>query len=54
MTEIDGVTFDECFLNKKEVSIEGLLVNFIGYNDLLKNKKETGRPRDIDDINRLK
>lgn len=53
LTQIDGVTFDECFKNKKEVEIEGLVVNFIGYQDLLKNKKESGRLRDIDDINNL-
>ena len=54
LTEIDGVTFDECYTNRKEVMIENLKVNFIGYSDLLKNKKETGRPRDIDDIDNLK
>ena len=53
LTEIDGVTFEECFENRKEVIIGDLKVNFIGYNDLLKNKKETGRPRDIDDIDNL-
>ena len=54
LTEIDGVTFKDCYPNKKEVVIENLRVNFIGYNDLLKNKKETGRPGDIDDIENLK
>lgn len=54
LTEIDGVTFKECYPNRKEVVIEDLKVNFIGYNDLLKNKKETGRPGDIDDIYNLK
>lgn len=54
LTEIDGVTFDECFKNRKEVLIEALNVNFIGYSELLKNKKQSGRPRDIDDIDNLK
>ena len=54
LTEIDGVTFEECYPNRKEVVIEDLKVNFIGYNDLMKNKKETGRPGDIDDIDNLK
>ena len=54
LTGIDGVSFQECFKNKKEVLVNDLLVNFIGYNDLLKNKKESGRPRDIDDIDHLK
>lgn len=54
LTEIDGVKFEECYANRKEVILEEMKVNFIGYNDLLKNKKETGRPRDIDDIDNLK
>ena len=54
LTEIDGVTFAECFVNRKEITVDGLQINFIGYRDLLKNKKETGRPRDIDDIENLK
>jgi hypothetical protein len=28
-------------------------VNFIGYNDLLKNKKASGRLRDLDDLDQL-
>jgi len=54
LTEIDGVTFSECFENRKMVTIDGLTVNFIGYSDLLKNKKESGRPKDIGDIDNLK
>lgn len=54
LTEIDGVSFEECFANRKEVIMEDAKVNFIGYNDLIKNKRETGRPRDMDDIDNLK
>lgn len=54
LTQIDGVTFDECYKNKIEVEIDDLSVNFIGYWDLLKNKKATGRPKDVDDIDNLK
>lgn len=53
LTQIDGVTFSECYQNKIQVEIDGLNVNFIGYNDLLKNKKESGRLRDLDDIENL-
>lgn len=53
MTHIDGVSFLECFQNRKEVEIDGLIVNFIGYQDLIRNKKETGRLRDLDDIDHL-
>lgn len=54
LTQIDGVTFNACFQNKKEVEIEGVVVNFIGYQDLLKNKRESGRLRDLDDLENLK
>jgi predicted nucleotidyltransferase len=53
LTDIDGVTFAECYNNKIEVDIEGIPVNFIGYHDLLKNKRVSGRLRDLDDINNL-
>lgn len=53
LTEIDGVSFEESFQNRKEVDIDGMIVNFIGYKELLKNKQQSGRPRDIDDIENL-
>ncbi|MCE2962187.1 MAG: nucleotidyltransferase [Chitinophagales bacterium] len=53
LTEIDGVKFDECFLNTKEVNIDNLMVKFISYKDLIKNKLSTGRHRDLDDIENL-
>lgn len=53
LTEIDGVTFIESYENRNEIEIDGLKVNFIGFNELIKNKKATGRARDIDDIENL-
>lgn len=53
LTTIDGVTFTECYANRKEVTLDGIVVDFIGYSDLLKNKRESGRPKDIDDIENL-
>jgi len=53
LTTIDGVTFNECYENLLKVEIEGLVVDFIGLNDLIKNKKESGRLRDLDDLDHL-
>jgi hypothetical protein len=53
LTDIDGVQFKDCFPNKKLVEIDGLICNFIGYQDLLKNKKESGRLKDLDDWRNL-
>jgi predicted nucleotidyltransferase len=54
LTTIDGVSFEECYKNKLVVDIEGLLVDFISYADLIKNKAKTARPIDLDDIDNLK
>jgi predicted nucleotidyltransferase len=53
LTSIDGVTFDDCYANRKEVTFDGLTMNFIGYHDLVKNKRTTGRHRDLDDIENM-
>ena len=53
LNHIDGVTFNECFKNKKEVTIEGVKINFISYNDLLRNKRASNRPQDIADLDNL-
>lgn len=53
LNQVDGVKFSECDKNKKIVKIDDLEVNFIGYDDLIKNKKAISRPRDIDDIQNL-
>lgn len=50
---IDGVEFNECYSRKAVFDIDGLKVNFIKLEDLIKNKKATARPRDIDDIENL-
>ena len=53
LTSIDGVTFDACYTNRKEVTFDGLAMNFIGYHDLVTNKKATGRHRDLDDVENM-
>lgn len=54
LNDIDGVTFDEAFKNKKVISYKGTDINFIGYNDLLRVKEKAGRPQDIADLSKLK
>lgn len=53
LTDIDGVTFDSCYTDRKEVTFDGLTMNFIGYRDLVTNKKATGRHRDLDDVENM-
>ena len=53
LTSIDGVHFNECYSNRKTLNIDGLVVDFIGYADLIKNKKASGRHQDLGDIENL-
>lgn len=50
LTSIDGVEFSECYKNKQTVLIDDVKVNFISLEDLKKNKKISGRYRDLDDL----
>ena len=54
LNDLDGVPFEEAWENRKVVSFEKVLVNFIGYNDLLIVKQKAGRPQDIADVDKLK
>jgi hypothetical protein len=53
LTDIDGVSFLECFQNKLEYIEDGITVFFISKNDLLKNKKASKRYKDLEDIEQL-
>lgn len=54
LNDLDGVSFEEGWQNRKIVNISGVEINFIGYNELLKVKEKAGRPQDIADISMLK
>ncbi len=53
VTSIDGVVFDECLPNKVKRKIGNLEVNFIGFDDLIKNKKSSDRDKDKIDVKNL-
>ena len=46
ITQIDGVEFSHANKNKLNLKIDGLNVQVLSQNDLLKNKKSTGREKD--------
>jgi predicted nucleotidyltransferase len=50
ITHIDGVRFDDCYPSRLETQIDGCNVKVINYEDLLTNKKASGRPKDINDL----
>lgn len=53
LTGIDGVNFQEAWAGRIDGKLDGLPVAFIGKNELLKNKRASGRPQDLADLAKL-
>jgi hypothetical protein len=50
LTSITGVEFEDAWINRTQTQINGINVSVIGREELLKNKRATGRPKDLADI----
>ncbi len=53
LTRISGVEFDHAYANRKVVTVEGLEIPVISLEDLIANKRATGRTQDLADVERL-
>ncbi len=53
LTGISGLSFEECWKEKKEFIFEGENINFISLHHLRINKKESGRDKDLLDLKNL-
>jgi hypothetical protein len=53
MSAISGVEFDEAYQHRQTVEIEGMAIPLLSYDDLVRNKRATGRDRDGLDADRL-
>jgi hypothetical protein len=53
LTDISGVDFESAWSRHVEVVLGGVVVPFIGRDDLIANKRATGRPQDVADVIRL-
>lgn len=53
ITTIDGVKFDQAYVNRTMFSIEGLQVPVISLEDLIVNKRASGRAQDLADLEKL-
>jgi predicted nucleotidyltransferase len=53
ITEATGLDFNEAFSRAKEVEIEGIAVRIPSITDLIRNKRATGRTKDIADAEAL-
>ncbi len=54
LTNITGVDFKEASKDVIKVDVDGITLNILSTEHLIKNKLATGRPKDIDDVENLK
>ena len=50
LQSVPGVTFAEAWPRRREVLVDGIVVYFVGRDDLLANKRAVGRPQDLRDV----
>jgi hypothetical protein len=53
LTGISGVEFDDAWERRMEISIDDLRIGMIGRSDFIANKKASGRPKDLLDLELL-
>jgi hypothetical protein len=53
ITSLDGLNFDEAFAHAKTVVIEDIPVHVLSVEDMLINKRSTGRTKDLADAEML-
>lgn len=53
LTGLDGVAFSDCIDRAVVVDIDGMHVPFISREDLVRNKRSSGRSQDLADIDAL-
>lgn len=53
MTEVKGLDFENTFKQAKFIEIENLSIKLIQFKDLIKAKRSSGRPKDLDDLENL-
>ncbi len=53
LTSVSGLNFDDCYPKKVQIDIEGINIDFIDLENLKKNKKASGRHKDLNDLENL-
>jgi hypothetical protein len=53
LTSVDGLEFEEALANSPLIEIDGIPVHVISISDLIKNKRATGRIKDLADAQAL-
>ncbi len=50
INEASGITFEDCYTRRNVITVEDIHISMIAKEDLIKNKKASGRHRDLADI----
>jgi predicted nucleotidyltransferase len=53
LNSIDGILFLSAYQNKQTLKLNNININYIGLQDLIKNKKASGRSQDLTDLKQL-
>lgn len=53
LTSIDGVSFEDCYARRVEAQWDGIRINIVDLQDLIKYKRASGRHQDMADIESL-
>ena len=53
LTSVSGIEFDAAWQNRVSVELDGLSISVLGRDDLIRNKRATGRTRDLADAEML-
>ena len=53
LTDLSGLDFDEAWKNRTMHSVGAFNVPFLGRDDLIRNKRASGRPKDLADLDIL-
>jgi hypothetical protein len=54
LTAISGVSFDEAWATCNDAELDGTATRFIGRQELIRNKLQTGRAKDLGDAEELR
>jgi hypothetical protein len=53
LTDVSGLEFEKCYSKRTFAEIDGIKVDIISLRDLRKNKRASGRHKDLDDLENL-
>lgn len=54
LTSVSGLTFEEAWVDRHVQEVDGVEVPFLGRASLIRNKRASGRPKDLGDLDALR